>query len=466
MASQHIPNPLAELLAEEAMVAGSPVLGRRSLARAFAGFAAAAASLEHSYSELQSEVERLRRELEGRNHDLAQSLEENRAMRQHLDRVVQGLPCGVLVVDAESRISLCNPEASRLLSAVTGIPPENVQQATPAVTRWIGEVLADRAEREYRCPRNPLSEDRCEEDEGGGHPAEGMQQKADWIAARPSALVAGLSSMIILRDITSAKQLEEQREHMHCRHALAEMSGLLAHEIRNPLASLELFAGLLAGARLDAEPHKWVEHMQAGLRLLGATVNNVLHFHSQQPLSLAPTDLGNLLDWLKEFLCPLAQQAQVHLDLRHQLDGVEVAADRHRLEQVVLNLALNAFRFMPGGGTLKIAGRVHGTGRRKTAQLELCDTGCGITAGNLQRIFAAGFTTRAGSPGLGLAVCRTIMQQHGGEITVSSRPGQGSRFALNFPLPSLATSREVASRGPITGALQAPIAWHAAEAGS
>jgi two-component system sensor histidine kinase FlrB len=211
------------------------------------------------------------------------------------------------------------------------------------------------------------------------------------------------------------------------------MSAVLAHEIRNPLGSLELFAGLLAGSELAGEQREWVEHLQAGLRTLAATVNNVLHFHSGAPPEMAPLDVGRLLRSLHDFLRPLAQQAKVHLELVQGLDGVMVAADRHRLEQVLLNLALNAFRFMPGGGVLRISGRRRGKASEGSAEIEVADTGPGIAPENLARVFEAGFTTRPGSPGLGLAVCQTIMQQHGGTITAASRPGRGTRFLLEFP---------------------------------
>src|ERR1043165_817352 len=132
------------------------------------------------------------------------------------------------------------------------------------------------------------------------------------------------------------------------------MSALLAHEIRNPLGSLELFAGLLADAQLGGEREQWVGHLRAGLRMLSATVNNVLHFYSPAFLDLVTTDLGQLLRTIEEFLRPLAQQAKVEVELDQQLDGMLAPADHHRLEQVVLNVALNAFRFMPDGGKLQL----------------------------------------------------------------------------------------------------------------
>ena len=276
----------------------------RSLAEAFAVFSTAAASLENSYKQLQTEVARLRRELEETNRDLASSLSEN-------------------------------------------------------------------------------------------------------------------------------QRLQREHEMLRRRQALAELSATLAHELRNPLGSLELFAGLLAESELDSEKRNWVEHLQAGLRTLAATVNNVLQFHSQPPPGLAPTDLGQLLRSLAQFLRPLAQRAKVHLEVVPP-DGAVVAADRHRLEQVLLNLALNSFQFMPSGGVLRIVGRANAGERR--ILIDVADTGPGIVLENLCRIFEPGFTTRAGSPGLGLAVCKTIMEQHGGSIQASSRPGRGATFTLEFPV--------------------------------
>ncbi len=208
------------------------------------------------------------------------------------------------------------------------------------------------------------------------------------------------------------------------------MSALLAHEIRNPLGSLELFAGLLAEANLEGESRRWIEHVQAGLRTLSSTVNNVLHLHNTPQPELAQTDAGQLLDWAYDFLLPLAKQARVEMQVINGLQGVTIHADRHRLEQVLLNLALNAFRFMPGGGWLSIRGIDCGA---DGVEIVVRDTGPGIAPDDLPRIFDAGFSTRAGSSGLGLAVCRRILEQHGGSISAESRPGNGATFRLRLP---------------------------------
>lgn len=395
---------MSSSLLSTAREADSGPLGEPSLARAFASFTEAAGALEHSYAQLQEEVARLRHELEETNRDLAGSLEENRRMRERLTCILEGLPCGVVVKEADGRIAIANPEAQRLLGAAPGA----------ALPGWLCDWL-ERA-------RPACGELECHSDEGA----------VEWLAIRCASLgtKAEASSVFILQRITGVKRLEQEHARLRRRQALAEMSALLAHEIRNPLGSLELFAGLLAESGLDAERRGWVEHLQAGLRTLGATVNNVLHFHSQPQPELAPADLGELLSAVHAFLQPLAQQARVQLDLVNHLDGVCIAADRHRLEQVLLNLALNSFRFMPGGGCVRFAGKMD----HVRAVIEVADTGPGIAPEILGHIFEPGFTTRAGSPGLGLAVCRTIVEQHGGRISVASQPGCGAAFTLCFPL--------------------------------
>ena len=388
--------------------AGVIALDERALTLAFASFTEAAASLERAYVQLQTEVVRLRHELEDTNRDLAMSLEENHRMRQHLNRILQGLPCGVLVTEAGGQVSLANPETRRLLGTTS-------ESELPC---WIADLLeraqACRSELEYRC----------------------ATAAAEWVTVRCAQLSVeeGSSSIFILQDVSELKRLEREHEELSRRQALAEMAALLAHEIRNPLGSLELFAGLLAESDLEDEERDWVGQLQAGLRTLAATVNNVLHFHSQPSLGLAPTDLGQCLRSIHDFLRPLAQRAAVRMELTQTLDGVLVAADRHRLEQVLLNLALNAFRVMPGGGVLKIRGAACSHSGEAKAVVEVCDSGPGIAAANREQIFHPGFTTCPGSPGLGLAVCQTIMQQHEGTISVESGAGRGATFKLKFPL--------------------------------
>jgi two-component system sensor histidine kinase FlrB len=432
------------------------------LREAFCSFAHAASSLERSYGLLRTEVSRLHGELAESNAGLERSLEENRAMREHLDRILEGLPCGVLVTKANGGISLLNPEGRRILVRAGAV--ENAGQNSNAGEGSFPQVPEAVRELLLHARSGPGEQERC-------FASAGKDGGEYWLAARHAAVgdyetprsknknggseksapamseeAAGndAASIFILRDVSEAKRMVREREKLRRQQALAEMSAVLAHEIRNPLGSLELFAGLLAQAPLSGECRQWVEHVQAGLRTLGATVNNVLQFHGAPSPARVPTDLGRLLDWAEGFLLPMARQARVELCLRNQLHGIWFSADRHRLEQVLLNLVLNALRAMPGGGWVEVAGEQSNPsgidsiemGDSDDPVVTICvsDTGPGIRAGEETKIFEPGYSTRQGGPGLGLAVCRRIADQHGGTLRAANRAGMGACFTLTLPL--------------------------------
>jgi nitrogen fixation/metabolism regulation signal transduction histidine kinase len=242
--------------------AEAPVVAQENLARAFVTFTQAAGSLEKSYTQLQAEVSRLHAELQRPNSELERSLEENARMRGYLTRVVESLPCGVLVVNAGGTLQIMNPEARRLLGtpvewvlgdgtrppmafakAVDGVPGKNFMVEQEALiqngtaTRLIGVL------------RTTLH------DRGDG--------TAD--------------TVWIVRDLTEQKRIAAEREAARKSLALAEIATILAHEIRNPLGSMELFTGLLADATAHLpETRQWITHLQAGLRALSATMTNVV----------------------------------------------------------------------------------------------------------------------------------------------------------------------------------------------
>jgi signal transduction histidine kinase len=392
---------------------------KQSLVKAFRSFANVAGSLESFYSQLQAEVVRLRRELERTNQDLNQSLEDNKRIRAYLSRTLECLPCGVLVVDEDHKLKLANSAALGLLG--TCQPP---MQTTRSIAREVIEKLeatlglqSAGAEREWSVEmqdgphflavsRTPLSGN---EDSGG-----------KWI--------------FILRDTTESKRLEKEKEAARRTQDLAQMAMLLAHEIRNPLGSLELFAGLLADATGDRPVlHKWVEQVQAGLRTLSATVNNVLQFHSEPRSELSSVNIVSLLKETMDFLQPLARQRGMRWEFSAREPEVLLLGDAHRLQQVFINLAQNAFRAMSPGGLLRLSLHCGNQAEELPIRVVFRDEGIGIPAPQLSRIFEAGFTTNPGSPGLGLALTKKVVEQHRGKISVESVPGKGTTFTLSFP---------------------------------
>lgn len=393
----------------------------QGLAQAFLTFTQAAGSLERSYTQLQNEVERLRGELGRANAELDCSLQENARMRAFLAQVLDNLPCGVVVVSsADQKVKVLNPQARRLLQ----IPPEWQETSADSTPGWLEKLLAaDAGEKDNR--------------------------EQEWVDEKsPAGRAIGISCanlcgkgvpesdrIWIVRDITQQKRVAAERERNQQALALAEMTTLLAHEIRNPLGSMELFTGLLEEAVANnPETRQWVNHLRAGLRSLSATVNNVLQFHTQASVQLLALELDRLIREVADFLSPVARQRGQQIKLENSIGCVLVQADAVRLKQVFLNLALNAFRAMPPGGSLHFRMGWAPEYPGGLVRVEVQDGGRGIAPELLPRIFEPGFTTTPGSPGLGLAVCKKIVEQHTGAIEVQSKLGDGTRFTIVLPV--------------------------------
>jgi len=398
-----------------------PPSDRTVLAGAFSEFIAAAGCLERSYHDLQLEVVQLRKELEERNAALNSIVVQNEHMRLALQRIVGALPCGVLVLEANRTITLMNAEAKRLLDLETAGARSLSELPTHMKTHLAGfvESSSDRDMEEEFCV-----------------PTKSAKR---WLAVRSRRLIVNVSgrqsedarqTVLTLRDVTAQKELEQEREAARNTLALAEMSAVLAHEIRNPLASLELFAGLIADEQPGSSEH--ISHLQAGIRTLSATVNNVLRFHSAGHSHLSPIAVGQVVKNTVEFIRPIARQARVEVSFKDQARELRIAGDANALQQVMLNLACNAIRNMPGGGRLSISVRAKRVDEEIHASIRVADVGRGIRPDHMAHIFEPGFSGSGNTPGLGLAVCKRIVEQHRGRIRVRSRVNRGTTFTLEF----------------------------------
>lgn len=399
-----------------------PLDNPRLLADAFSEFIAASAQLEASYRNLQQEVSHLSGELAERNAALTRSLAENSRMRAALQQIIDSMPCGVLVLDPSETILIINPEARRLLGLL------NQHVVSLAVLSQLSgldfEMLGGM--------------DRIERDTEVRHTVMGSER---WLAlGRHLLQVAGgaqdsfgsrLGSIWILRDVTAEKRAEREREAVRRAATLAEISAILAHEIRNPLASLELFAGLIADG--DANSEQWIAHLQAGIRTLSGTVNNVLSLNGETSPRLVVLDLVQASRNSVAFVQPIAAQARVALTFSSAEDSLSIHGNEDALRQIILNLASNAIRHTQPGSRVDVSVRREERDGKPLAVVTVSDSGCGIREEQLAHLFEAGFSGTGETPGLGLAVCRRLMSRHGGSISASSRFGEGSTFQMEFP---------------------------------
>ena len=234
--------------------------------------------------------------------------------------------------------------------------------------------------------------------------------------------------ILILRDVSARRRWETEREAARSAVALAEVSSILAHEIRNPLASLELFTSLLEDCP-DRLP-EWITHLRAGIRSLSGTVNNVLALNGGSPLLLERLCLRRELPLAVDFVRPLALQANISLTLVPCADPMPFHGNRSALQQLILNLCSNAIRHTNAGGHIRILRQVQAGHLLVSVE----DTGVGITPEDQRLLFHRRFSGSGSTSGLGLAVCSRLMQQHGGSIRVHSEPNNGATFTLEFPV--------------------------------
>jgi signal transduction histidine kinase len=403
----------------------APQIAESQLAEAFTAFIGASTRLEDTHRQLHREVVELRRQLEERNRALASSIAETEKMRLALRQILDTLPCGVAVLEMQSEaVVLLNPEARRLLDIPEAFKwqhlPEGLQTAVRSV--W-GASWGDGYEQELVV------------DKEGRKLCLAIRYRR---MTSPDGDIRGADStcmVLIISDVTEHKNAEHERETSRNVVALAEMATVLAHEIRNPLGSLELLIGCLAGdPGLGEESGRCVQHLRAGVRSLSATVNNVLCVHNPGTQQKSPLELAPMLKGCVEFIRPLAQQKGVTISLRETLKHAEIAGDSNGLRQVLLNLACNALRHTAEGGAISIAATVETAQSEAIVVIEFSDTGSGIRPEDLPHIFNVGFTTTGQTPGLGLTVCQRIVEQHCGSINVRSQVGRGTTFRMEFPL--------------------------------
>jgi len=394
------------------------------LADAFSEFISASSQLEASYRDLQTEVVRLGSELSERNAALSRSLADNDRMRAALQQMLDSMPCGVLVLNNADRVVMINPEGRRLLDL--GDTEVNTMRE---LSRWtqvdfqsLGAELLDQIESEL-----------CVSSTAGKRWLAISNRKLDsaQVSQDSRSQSVQLQSIWILRDITANKQAEQEREAARRATVLAEISTILAHEIRNPLASMELFAGLIADD--GGESAQWVSHLRAGIRTLSGTVNNVLSLNGESIPKLLPVNLVACVRSGVEFVRPIAEQAGVLLSFSSANNTPSIEGNEDAIRQIILNLVSNAIRHTAAGGTIDVSTRSIARGGTNYVLVEIADTGCGISPSMIGQLFEAGFSATGETPGLGLAVCQRLMAQHGGEIRVRSQVNEGSCFELEFP---------------------------------
>ena len=229
------------------------------------------------------------------------------------------------------------------------------------------------------------------------------------------------------------QELRDSLEHMKRADRLAAIGNLsagLAHEIRNPLASIEGAAGILEGGRITEDQRlEFVSIIKKECRRLNRLLGNLLDFARPRAPQRQNLVVEPLLDSVISLVGHAAEIGKIRLRKDVVPAGATLNGDVEQLKQVILNLVLNAMQAMPDGGEICLAARPGGAG----LLIEVSDQGCGIPPENLDKIFNPFFTTKEQGTGLGLAVAHQIVSQHDGILQARNNPGRGMTFSILLP---------------------------------
>jgi two-component system sensor histidine kinase HydH len=327
--------------------------------------------------------------------------------------IIESMPNVLVAFDGSGRVIEANAAATRLLGVARGqlVGDDCLGTAAAPLVRHIreGEVVLDQ---EVGLER-------------GGEPAIPAS-----LSGAPFAWEGSAGVVLILRDLREWKAMEERVKRGEKLAALGRLSASVAHEIRNPLSSIKGFAQYFRKRFPEgSREHAHSETMMSEVDRLNNVITNLLDFTRPKQPNLQEGDLAEV-----------ARHALQLVRADAQARGVEVACelpdkaparfDREQLVQVLLNLFLNALEAMPDGGRLRVN---LSAGAQGELRLSVSDTGCGVAEDDLPKLFEPFFTTKAKGTGLGLAVALQIVENHGGQVSVASRRGEGTTFVVSLP---------------------------------
>lgn len=209
---------------------------------------------------------------------------------------------------------------------------------------------------------------------------------------------------------------------------MGEMGAMLAHEIRNPLAGIKGYAQIIGKRPAEARNAGYAQRIVAEALRLESLVSDLLAYSGNESYPMTSVELR---DFIENNVSLIRQEAgQQHVTIGIQCDeGIQIFGNRDKLGQVLLNLMKNSVQAMPEGGRLAITAYASG----KNVIIMVSDSGEGISYENLSRIFDPFFTTKARGTGIGLALCKKIVEEHKGTMAVESAPGKGTSVSVMLP---------------------------------
>jgi signal transduction histidine kinase len=369
------------------------------------------------------------------------------------DRIVASMPTGLIAFDSAGNTTVTNAPARGLLTNELRASGEHFRAVfanVPALVEMVEACLA--SGRLFR----------REEIEPINGSDLGKRFGATVAPIEQTSKSGARGALCLITDITEVTRLREQVALKRNLESLGEMSAGLAHEFKNAMAALHGYAQFLQSVDQDQHGKAAADGLLQEVRNLSEMTTSFLNFASPQPLQLEDVDLEELIQECARELTPLFKERSVELVIAGSADvpstdrgtdtqrgssptvmegagptqSLEVQADTRMLRQALLNLLRNAAEAIPDKKPARrviIRTSIEPEQGKQWAAISIQDTGDGIAATDLQKIFIPFFTTKTGGHGIGLALAHRVITEHGGTLTVTNAPEGGAVFTIRLP---------------------------------
>ncbi len=342
--------------------------------------------------------------------------------------IVAGMRNGVLAITRDAHLALINDEAYRIFGVAA--QPDDVGQPIATVLRDHPDVVRVLA---------------------GAFDLHHLPNRVE-MRLKPSNKVIGytlafvrsddgevIGAAMFFKDLTRVEQLEERERLRDRLAAVGEMAAVIAHEVKNPLAGIEVMAGLLRRKIPDAPDAQMVlTDIISEAKMANAIVQEVLDFVRPIRLQVDHTAVNDAVQGAIQLADSKGKRGNVDVRVAISAGLPHINADQHQITQVFTNLLMNAYEAMGGKGQVAISAEMirieDGSDGREAVLVEFADNGPGIPHDVAEKVFDPFFTTKAQGSGLGLAIVRKIVDAHDGRIDLRTTPGQGTTIRVTLPV--------------------------------
>lgn len=378
---------------------------------------------------------------------LQRKVEEYERLKEFSENIVESINVGILAADLDDRVESWNTQIERL----TGISREN------ALGRTLSELFPGDLYQKFSDVRGDTGVHNIykfvlKPDLNGlnGHAGAAKPGREIVLNLAIAPLVAKdyrqIGRLIIFDDITDRSELESRLVQADKLSSIGLLAAGVAHEVNTPLAVISTYAQMLAKqVSGDDQKSKLLEKIAKQTFRASEIVNSLLNFSRTSSTDFADVEVNRIIRETHSLIEHQLEKAGVRSELSLDDSVPRVKGSVGKLQQVFLNLFLNARDAMPSGGVLAVRTWADG----KSLHVEIADTGVGIPSENLARIYDPFFTTKAPKKGtgLGLSVTYGIVREHGGTIEVESESGRGTRFVIELPLARAESARKASEAG-------------------